>query len=112
VLHGEDGHLSLNGCIDVAALKQAMRLDGKFLLVTNDRSLSGAKMVARYGEKDEVEKDFQTIEGPIKVRPVFLHKDERIEAVSSFRERGLPCGLCGSLCTPQLFRSVLSSFLM
>jgi hypothetical protein len=57
-LNGEDGHLSLNWCIDVAALKQAMRLDGKFLLVTNDRSLSGAKMVARYGEKDEVEKDF------------------------------------------------------
>lgn len=80
-LDGEDSHLTLGWRIDVAALKQAMLLDGKFLLVTNDRTLSGAEMVARYGEKDKVEKDFRTLKGPIKVRPVFLHKDERIEAL-------------------------------
>jgi len=73
-LSGEDGHLTLNWHIDVAALKRAMRLDGKFLLVTNDRSLSGAEMVARYSEKDKVEKGFRTLKGPIKLRPVFLHK--------------------------------------
>ena len=38
------------------------------------RSLSGAEMVARYGDKDKVEKGFRTLKGPIKLRPVFLHK--------------------------------------
>jgi transposase len=80
-LDGQDGQLTLNWSIDVAALKQAMRLDGKFLLVTNDHSLSGAEMVARYGEKDKVEKGYRTLKGPIQMRPVFLHKDERIEAL-------------------------------
>jgi transposase len=80
-LGGEDGHLTLRWYIDVEALKQAMLLDGKFLLVTNDRTLSGAEMVARYGEKDKVEKGFRTLKGPIRMRPVFLHKDERIEAL-------------------------------
>jgi transposase len=78
---GEDGYLTLSWHLDVAALKEAMVLDGKFLLVTNDCSLSGAEMVARYGEKDKVEKGFRTLKGPIQMRPVFLHKDERIEAL-------------------------------
>jgi transposase len=80
-LSGEDGRLTLNWHIDRTALKQAMRLDGKFLLVTNDRTLSGAQMVARYGEKDKVEKSYRTLKGPIRIRPVYLHKDERIEAL-------------------------------
>jgi uncharacterized membrane protein len=73
--------LTLNWRIDAEALKQAMVLDGKFLLVTNDRTFSGAEMVARYGQKDKVEKSFRTLKGPIRMRPIFLHKDERIEAL-------------------------------
>jgi hypothetical protein len=77
-VEGEEGHLTLSWRIDVAAMRQAMVLDGKFLLVTNDRTLSGAEMVARYGEKDKAEKGFRTLKGPIRMRPVFLHKEERI----------------------------------
>jgi transposase len=80
-LAGEDGQLTLSWRLDVAALRQAMALDGKFLLVTNDPTLSGVEMVTRYGEKDKVEKGFRTLKGPIRLRPVFLHKDERIEAL-------------------------------
>jgi len=80
-LSGEDGHLSLSWRVDVEALKEAMALDGKFLLITNDPSLSGAEMVARYGDKDKVEKRFRTVKGPIQLRPIFLHRDDRIEAL-------------------------------
>ena len=80
-LSGEDGHLTLSWQIDSRALKQAMVLDGKFLLVTNDRTLSSAEMIAHYGEKDKAEKAFRTLKSPIRMRPVFLHKDERIEAL-------------------------------
>jgi len=78
---GEDGQLTLSWRLDVVALKQAMVLDGKFLLITNDPTLSGVEMVTRYGEKDKVEKKFRVLKGPIRVRPIFLHKDERIEAL-------------------------------
>jgi transposase len=78
VLAGEDGTLRLSWEIDVGALREAMVLDGKFILVTNDRRLSRAEMVTRYGEKDKVEKSFRTVKGPLRLRPVFLHKEERI----------------------------------
>lgn len=78
VLEGEDGDLQLSWEIDVKALREAMVLDGKFILVTNDRRISGAEMMARYAEKDKVEKAFRTVKGPIRLRPVFLHKEERI----------------------------------
>jgi transposase len=78
VLEGEDGALRLSWEIDVQALREAIVLDGKFILVTNDRRISGAQMMARYGEKDKVEKGFRTVKGPIRLRPIFLHKEERI----------------------------------
>lgn len=78
VLEEEDGVLRLSWEIDVKVLREAMVLDGKFILVTNDRHLSGAEMMARYGEKDKVEKGFRTLKGPLRLRPVFLHKEERI----------------------------------
>jgi transposase len=80
-LSGEEGHLSLSWRVDVKALKEAMILDGKFLLITNDPALSGAEMVARYGDKDKVEKRFRTVKGPIQLRPIFLHRDDRIESL-------------------------------
>jgi transposase len=81
VLEGEDGALRLSWEIDVQALREAMVLDGKFILVTNDRGISGAEMMARYGEKDKVEKGFRTVKGPIRLRPIFLHKEERIASL-------------------------------
>lgn len=77
-LDGQDGALQLHWRVDCQALQKAMALDGKFILVTNDPHLSAAEMMARYGEKDKVEKGFRTLKGPIRLRPVFLHKEERI----------------------------------
>ncbi len=87
VLGGEQGDLRLSWEIGVKVLQEAMVLDGKFILVTNDRQLSGAEMMARYGEKDKVEKGFRTLKGPLRLRPVFLHKEERIAGIFS-KSRG------------------------
>jgi hypothetical protein len=62
-------------------LWQAMQADGRYLLVTNDWSLSPQDMLALYRRKDGVEKRFQVSKGELKVSPVYLHKDERIEAM-------------------------------
>ena len=80
-LSGDEGDLHLTWCLQRPALRAAMRLDGKFILVTNDRRRTPAELVAHYGEKDTVEKANRTLKGPIRLRPVFLHNDERIESL-------------------------------
>ena len=38
-------------------------------------------MLSRFKGQDRVEKRFSTIKGPIRIRPVFLHNENRIEAL-------------------------------
>ncbi len=77
----EQGQVGLRWWVDTDALRQAMERDGRYLLVTNDWSLSAQKMLAIYHQKDGVEKRIQVSKGDLKVSPIYLHKDERIEAM-------------------------------
>jgi transposase len=67
--------------VDVPTLRQAQDQDGRYLIVTNDPSLSYPQMFERYRAKDGVEKDFRICKSQLKVSPLFLHKDERIQAM-------------------------------
>jgi hypothetical protein len=67
--------------VKVAELKAAMARDGRYLIVTNDPSLSYQRMFDLYRAKDGVEKDFRISKSQLKVSPLFLHKDERIQAM-------------------------------
>jgi hypothetical protein len=51
------------------------------LLVTNDWSLSPRQMFTLYHQKDGVEKRIRVSKHDLKISPVYLHKDERIEAM-------------------------------
>lgn len=75
------GQLHLRWWIDRYVLWQAMQDDGRYLLVTNDWSLSPQRMFALYRQKDGVEKRFTIAKSDLKVSPIYLHKDERIEAM-------------------------------
>ena len=55
--------------------------EGRYLIVTNDLTLSYARMFELYRAKDGVEKDFRISKSQLKVSPLFLHKDERIQAM-------------------------------
>lgn len=79
-LSGEDGTLRLDFSVNDAALETAGEEDGRYLLVTN-RPLSGEEMLSRFKEQDRIEKRIGVIKGPIRIRPVFLHKQERIESL-------------------------------
>jgi len=76
-----DGAIDLRWQIDTHALWQAEERDGRYLLVTNDWSLSHAEMLARYRQKDGVEKRFRICKSDLKVSPVYLHQDERIASM-------------------------------
>jgi len=81
VIAQADGTLRLRRRVNWPAARDAMALDGKFILVTNDSDLDAADMVSRYVEKDKVEKANRVVKGVMRVRPVFLHSDQRIEAL-------------------------------
>lgn len=76
-----EGRVVLTWQVKVKELRAAMQLDGRYLLVTNDPTLSYARMFELYRAKDGVEKDFRLSKSQLQVSPLFLHKDERIQSM-------------------------------
>jgi transposase len=75
------GQIRLRWWVDRHTLLLAMRKDGRYLLVTNDWRLSLQRMFDLYRDKDGVEKRFKVSKSDLKVSPIYLHKDERIEGM-------------------------------
>jgi transposase len=80
-VEGTPGSLQVQWSIDQRRLAAAMRQDGRYLLVTNQPTLTPQEMFQRYGQKDGVEKDFTICKHDLRVRPIYLHQDQRIEAM-------------------------------
>jgi transposase len=76
-----EGEVNLVWQLDRAALAAAARYDGRYLLVTNDWTLSHREMFRLYREKDGVEKCFHISKADLQVSPLFLHKDKRIASM-------------------------------
>ena len=76
-----DGALNLVWQVNQATLAAAQRLDGRYLLVTNDWSLSHQEMFRLYRAKDGVEKCFRICKSDLHVSPIFLHQDKRIASM-------------------------------
>jgi hypothetical protein len=77
----EQEQVRLRWWVDSYALWQKMEQDGRYLLVTNDWSLSSQRILALYRQKDGVERRFKVAKSELKVSPIYLHKDNRIEAM-------------------------------
>ena len=75
------GGVNLHWQLDTETLAQKERLDGRYLLVTNDWSLSHQQMFQHYRDKDGGEKRFLISKQDLKVSPIYLHKDQRIAAM-------------------------------
>ncbi len=61
-----------------ARLAHAAALDGRYVLGTNAPDLDAAQMLERAKQRDVPEKRFALVKGPLAVRPVYVHKEERI----------------------------------
>jgi transposase len=79
-LTGEDGQLALSFSVNDEQVEKAKERDGRYMLGTN-RPLSEEEMLTHFKRQDRIEKRIGTIKGPIRVRPMFLHKQERIESL-------------------------------
>jgi len=80
----EDGRLGLKFRINQERLVEARVLEGKYVLATNVPHLSADDILCIYKGQDKVEKANRTVKGPLRVRPVFLRTDERIEGLVLF----------------------------
>ena len=77
-LDGNDGALALSGKRREEAIDEAAEIDGRYLLVTNDWTLAADEMLRLSKRRDIPEKRFSTVKGPLEVRPVYVHKQERV----------------------------------
>jgi hypothetical protein len=66
--------------IDRAALKAAERLDGKFIVHSNDDTLSAADMALGYKQLQRVEEAWRSMKSGLRLRPVFHWAAHRIHA--------------------------------
>jgi transposase len=66
--------------IDRAALKAADRLDGKFIVHSNDDTLSAADMALGYKQLQRVEEAWRSMKSGLRLRPVFHWAAHRIHA--------------------------------
>ncbi len=80
-VEGTPGRLQVHWHIEQQRLAEAMRQDGRYLLVTNQPNLTPQAMFQRYCQKDGVEKDFMVCKHDLRVSPIYLHQDQRIEAM-------------------------------
>ena len=66
--------------IDKAAIAAEARLDGKWLLRTNDHTLTPEDLAAAYKQLIAVERGWKDMKGALGLRPVFHHREDRIRA--------------------------------
>lgn len=76
--------IELNYNIDEEKIKEDTFLDGKYIIATNRMNLSAKEMLKIYKKRDISEKDFEILKDTLNLRPIFLHKDNRIETLVFF----------------------------
>jgi hypothetical protein len=80
----EDERLGLKFQVNHKRLAEVRALEGKYVVATNAPHLSADDILRIYKGQDKVEKANRTVKGPLRVRPVFLRTDERIEGLVLF----------------------------
>jgi transposase len=78
---GDGAPLGLTWTHNEEAVAEAARVDGRYVLGTNDPALEADRMLAGSKRRDVPEKRYALLKGPLAVRPVYLHKEERIQAL-------------------------------
>lgn len=79
-LDGEDGGLAMTVIRDEEAFQRLSRLDGKYILATS-LDWPASRLIQTYRGRYVVEARIRNMKSKLAVRPVFLHKDQRVEAL-------------------------------
>ena len=79
-LDGEDGGLTMTISRDQEAAQRLSRLDGKYILATS-LNWSASQVIQTYRGRYVVEARIRNMKSNLAVRPIFLHSDQRIQAL-------------------------------
>jgi Transposase DDE domain len=66
--------------IDKTAIKREAGLDGKWLLRTNDDTLTPEDLAAAYKQLIAIERGWRDMKGALRLRPVYHYREDRIRA--------------------------------
>jgi transposase len=66
--------------VDRATVADEARYDGKFVLRSDDDSLSATDLALAYKQLSQVERGWRDLKGALSLRPVFHHREDRIRA--------------------------------
>jgi transposase len=61
-------------------LAREKALEGKYVIQTEEQNLSAIEAVAAYKDLNEVERGFSHLKNLLELRPVYHHRDERVQA--------------------------------
>ena len=75
------GQVNLVWQVKEELLAQTERMDGRYLLVTNDWNLAHHEMFRLYRAKDGVEPCFHICKDDLTISPLYLHQDQRIASM-------------------------------
>ena len=67
-------------CINRSAIREAEKLDGRFVVHSNDDTLSAEDMALGYKQLMRVEQAWRTLKSSLKIRPVYHWPEHRIRA--------------------------------
>jgi transposase len=80
-LTGDDGGLDLTWSVDEAALAEAAKADGRYILIADVEDLSPDEIFALFKRQNVIEQRFRTFKSDLSVQPLWLHNEERIRAL-------------------------------
>lgn len=80
----ETKEITIEYTLNEELIKEAELLDGKYIIATNRMKISAKEMLKTYKKRDISEKDFEILKHTLDLRPIFLHKDNRIETLVFF----------------------------
>ncbi len=66
--------------VDRAKLGAERRVEGTYILCTNDLSLTGPQMVAAYKDLQTVERSFRELKDVLALRPIYHQTERRVRA--------------------------------
>lgn len=78
---GEYGAVEFTWDLKRELIEEDEKLDGKYILATNKDFDSEEEALIAYKGRDKIEKRISTLKSTVRIRPLFLEKDEEIAAL-------------------------------
>lgn len=79
-LEGQDAALTLSIQVDETTLDASQHMDGRYALISNTQ-LSANEMLRAFKQQSSVEQRFRILKNDVPIRPIHLHRDNRIQAL-------------------------------